>query len=159
MVDPFIKPTRENQREPTRENLIILEENSVMKSEKITFQDQKPTTIPARKKLKVIVITTFMRSGSTFLGELFNLHPDTFYQFEPLHPYYRSGCDKMLDKKYQSMLRQGWAFSGFWKKRLCNNFLKIESSNRAYTEGSKLAAKFTLQTLFVSQYIADSMQS
>ena len=107
MVDPFIKPTRENQREPTRENLIILEENSVMKSEKITFQDKKPTTIPARKKLKVIVITTFMRSGSTFLGELFNLHPDTFYQFEPLHPYYRSGCDKMLDQKYQSMLRQG----------------------------------------------------
>ena len=47
-----------------------------------------------------------MRSGSTFLGELFNLHPDTFYQFEPLHPYYRNGCAKMLEPKYQSMLRR-----------------------------------------------------
>ena len=36
-------------------------------------------------KRKLIVITTFMRSGSTFVGELFNLHSDVFYQFEPLH--------------------------------------------------------------------------
>ena len=26
-----------------------------------------------------------MRSGSTFLGEFFNVHRDCFYQFEPLH--------------------------------------------------------------------------
>ena len=84
----------------------MLEEDSAVQSEKVTFPDQKPTTIPARKKRKIIVITTFMRSGSTFLGELFNLHPDTFYQFEPLHPYYRNGCAKMLDPKYQSMLRR-----------------------------------------------------
>lgn len=57
-----------------------------------------------RTKRKVIVITTFMRSGSTFLGELFNLHPDTFYQFEPLHPFYRSGCHHELKEKYQSLL-------------------------------------------------------
>ena len=57
-----------------------------------------------RLKRKVIVITTFMRSGSTFLGELFNLHPETFYQFEPLHPFYHSGCDQQLDEKYQALL-------------------------------------------------------
>ncbi|ELT92356.1 hypothetical protein CAPTEDRAFT_191234 [Capitella teleta] len=28
-----------------------------------------------------------MRGGSTFLGELFNQHPDAFYWFEPLHNY------------------------------------------------------------------------
>ena len=55
-------------------------------------------------KRKAIVITTFMRSGSTFLGELFNLHPDTFYQFEPLHPFYRSGCQHRLNEKYESLV-------------------------------------------------------
>ena len=45
------------------------------------------TTIETKvSKQKLIVITTFMRSGSTFVGELFNLHSDVFYQFEPLHP-------------------------------------------------------------------------
>ena len=28
------------------------------------------------KKRKVVIILTFMRSGSTFLGEIFNNHPD-----------------------------------------------------------------------------------
>ena len=65
----------------------------------------KPRTQPAtRPKQKVIIITTFMRSGSTFLGELFNLHPNTFYQFEPLHPFYRYGCSKQLDQKYASLV-------------------------------------------------------
>merc|ERR1712227_615827 len=26
-----------------------------------------------------------MRSGSSFLGEFFNVHPEAFYMFEPLH--------------------------------------------------------------------------
>ena len=55
-------------------------------------------------KKKVIIVTTFMRSGSTFLGELFNLHPSTFYQFEPLHPFYRYGCSKQLNQKYASLV-------------------------------------------------------
>ena len=32
-----------------------------------------------------------MRSGSTFLGELFNNHDDAFYIFEPLHAFSTSG--------------------------------------------------------------------
>ena len=47
-------------------------------------------------KQKAIVITTFMRSGSTFLGELFNLHSEAFYQFEPLHD---DAADKIRDKR------------------------------------------------------------
>ena len=47
------------------------------------------------EKQKAIVITTFMRSGSTFLGELFNLHSGVFYQFEPLH---NDAADLSLDK-------------------------------------------------------------
>ena len=47
-------------------------------------------------KQKAIVIATFMRSGSTFLGELFNLHSQAFYQFEPLH---NDAADMILDKR------------------------------------------------------------
>lgn len=31
-----------------------------------------------------LIINTYMRSGSTFLGKLFSIRPDTFYVFEPL---------------------------------------------------------------------------
>ena len=44
--------------------------------------------------------------GSTFLGEIFNVHPDGFYQFEPLHPFYSNGCQQNLEKKYESLLRK-----------------------------------------------------
>ncbi|ELT92470.1 hypothetical protein CAPTEDRAFT_196777 [Capitella teleta] len=36
---------------------------------------------------KRVLMLTYMRGGSTFLGELFNQHPDAFYWFEPLHNY------------------------------------------------------------------------
>ena len=35
-----------------------------------------------------------MRSGSTFLGEMFNNHDDAFYVFEPLHPLSKLGLSK-----------------------------------------------------------------
>ena len=35
-----------------------------------------------------------MRSGSTFLGELFNNHEDAFYIFEPIHPLSRFGFSR-----------------------------------------------------------------
>ena len=47
---------------------------------------------PNRTTRKIVIIVTFMRSGSTFLGELFNVHDDVFYMFEPLHPWSSSGC-------------------------------------------------------------------
>ena len=48
-----------------------------------------------------------MRSGSTFVGEIFNNHPNAFYQFEPLHEFYQFGCDAKTDLKYESLLGQG----------------------------------------------------
>ena len=39
-------------------------------------------------------MVTFMRSGSTFLGEMFNNHDDAFYVFEPLHPLSKLGFSK-----------------------------------------------------------------
>ena len=32
-----------------------------------------------------VIVLTHMSSGSTFTGNLFNLHPDVFYLYEPLH--------------------------------------------------------------------------
>ena len=49
-----------------------------------------------------------MRSGSTFVGEIFNNHPNAFYQFEPLHEFYQFGCDAKTDLKYESLLGQGY---------------------------------------------------
>jgi len=34
-----------------------------------------------------VILLTYYRSGSSFLGELFNQHPNAFYHFEPLFPY------------------------------------------------------------------------
>ena len=38
-------------------------------------------------KVRNILIATSYRSGSSFLGELLNQYPGTFYYFEPLHYY------------------------------------------------------------------------
>ena len=53
-----------------------------------------------------------MRSGSTFVGEIFNNHPNAFYQFEPLHEFYQFGCDAKTDLKYESLLVQGSSDNG-----------------------------------------------
>ena len=33
-----------------------------------------------------VLLLTNYRSGSSFLGQLFNQHPNAFYTFEPLYP-------------------------------------------------------------------------
>jgi len=51
--------------------------NVINKTRKAESNANKP-------RLNVIVLT-HMSSGSTFLGNLFNLHPDVFYLYEPLN--------------------------------------------------------------------------
>ena len=41
-------------------------------------------SIPAKNAKHILVITSW-RSGSTFLGDILNHYPGTFYTFEPLH--------------------------------------------------------------------------
>ena len=38
----------------------------------------------AKPKVKLIILT-YLRSGSSFTGGLFDQHPDVFYVFEPLY--------------------------------------------------------------------------
>ena len=45
----------------------------------------KPSTAARDTKRWNVIILTHMSSGSTFTGNLFNLHPDVFYLYEPLH--------------------------------------------------------------------------
>ncbi|KAJ8020525.1 Carbohydrate sulfotransferase 6 [Holothuria leucospilota] len=40
---------------------------------------------PRGKKPEAVIIVTAKRSGSSFVGEFFNYHPDVFYSFEPLY--------------------------------------------------------------------------
>ena len=55
------------------------------------------------------MIVTYMRSGSTFTGDLFNQNPDVFYVFEPLHAIrlYTTGQSWVLGSEKLLM----------WKKR------------------------------------------
>lgn len=50
---------------------------------------QEPT-VGQLQSIKSIVILAYQRSGSTFLGSLFNLDPRAFYVFEPLDALYSS---------------------------------------------------------------------
>ncbi|KAF2361577.1 Sulfotransferase domain [Trinorchestia longiramus] len=44
-----------------------------------------PGGVVSKDKVKRILVLTTWRSGSTFLGDIFNAYPGTFYSFEPLH--------------------------------------------------------------------------
>ncbi|XP_063289369.1 carbohydrate sulfotransferase 6-like [Pelobates fuscus] len=46
----------------------------------------KPTTDSSAGKQVHILIISSWRSGSSFLGSIFNNHPEVFYTFEPGHP-------------------------------------------------------------------------
>ena len=45
----------------------------------------QPSTAVRDTKRWNVIILTHMSSGSTFTGNIFNLHPDVFYLYEPLH--------------------------------------------------------------------------
>ena len=69
--------------------------------------------IASNKPRLNVIILTHMSSGSTFLGNMFNLHPDVFYVYEPLHTLRRSVYGdsislvewNVLDKKVEDACR------------------------------------------------------
>ncbi|KAI8503131.1 Carbohydrate sulfotransferase 1 [Branchiostoma belcheri] len=49
------------------------------------FKQTSPKAAPLTgDKRTAVIIMTRMRSGSTFVGEIFNQHPEAFYVFEPI---------------------------------------------------------------------------
>ena len=73
-------------------------------------------SLAERKKRLNVIILTHMGSGSSFSGNIFNLHPDVFYLYEPLHDLRRvvyedewQPLDEVANKAYtvhfESLLR------------------------------------------------------
>ena len=48
---------------------------------------ERQTSSTASKISAYVLILAQPRTGSSFLGQLFNQHPDVFYLYEPLHPF------------------------------------------------------------------------
>lgn len=57
--------------------------SSTVAPSRITTKDVSSLQSQTSKKVAVIIVSA-KRSGSSFVGELFNQHPDVFYVFEPL---------------------------------------------------------------------------
>ena len=62
-------------------NSLELVPKDPIKTTTITVENIQEST----HKPKAVIISAFMRSGSSLVGEVFNSHPDVFYSFEPLH--------------------------------------------------------------------------
>lgn len=68
-------------------SLELIPEDS-MKTTEIKYNSTTTTVENGHEsthKPKAVIISAFMRSGSSLVGEVFNSHPDVFYSFEPLH--------------------------------------------------------------------------
>ena len=69
-----------------------------------------PTThVPLASDVTRVVLVTYYRGGSTFLGEIFNQNPDVFYWFEPLawNVYHRATKLLGLEQEDFYVMRNG----------------------------------------------------
>ncbi|XP_078485025.1 carbohydrate sulfotransferase 1-like [Ciona intestinalis] len=58
--------------------------------------------VSSYSRRKVVILFTTKRSGSTFLGEVFNQNPNAFYLFEPLFPFTRT-CDLLREERINTL--------------------------------------------------------
>jgi len=87
-VDQILQEKIEEELENLKERI------DKIKKENSNFTENNTDEATLKERRKVVLIVTFMRSGSTFLGEMFNNHDDAFYIFEPVHPLARFGLSK-----------------------------------------------------------------
>ena len=76
----------------------------------LKYKEAVPKLLPRSKQddlisypTKLIILLCRFRSGSTFLGEIFNQNPNVIYDFESLHPtplknYYIPSDDRETEK-------------------------------------------------------------
>ena len=70
----------------------------------------KHTSVLPRQKNGVVILT-YYRSGSSFLGQIFNQHPEVFYHFEPLFPYTQDcGSEDPAFKVKVEKVQRYWLF-------------------------------------------------
>lgn len=97
------------------------------------FPSAKLTTKAGDSKRWNVIILTHMSSGSTFTGNIFNLHPDVFYLYEPLHKLRRSvygnewrPFNKTINEAYRT------DFSNLFRDIFACGFQEETTLNRAF---------------------------
>lgn len=89
MITFVVQHPKEIQREPADHVAKAASQIIPTNSQPGFFPSIKPSTGDTNKRWNVIILT-HMSSGSTFTGNIFNLHPDVFFLYEPLHTLRRS---------------------------------------------------------------------
>ena len=105
-------------------------------------------------QVRNILIATSYRSGSTFLGELLNQYPGTFYYFEPLHYY----SQKMVKENFlESLFRCQFGDSnhGFLEhlRDPKNSFLLSYHNKRLWDSCKLLPQHERLEACFSEEYL------
>ncbi|KAL9957630.1 hypothetical protein ACROYT_G034551 [Oculina patagonica] len=92
-LSPALKPANNQPRffpspelsTETTEDSLPLSTLSPTAARSSQLSSAKLSTADRNTKRWNVIILTHMSSGSTFTGNIFNLHPDVFYLYEPLH--------------------------------------------------------------------------
>ncbi|XP_071103234.1 carbohydrate sulfotransferase 1-like [Haliotis cracherodii] len=74
-------------------------------------QKHSLTGVKGTKQSTMLIILTYMRSGSSFTGAIVQRHPDVFYVFEPLHDVERQ--NRLAGGKQDYLQRQLSTLEGF----------------------------------------------
>ena len=82
----------------------LLEIPSIEAKWKIAPQFRIGEAIPVENAANILIATSW-RSGSTFLGDLLNHYPGTFYSFEPVHYINRGEGENWLAKDGIQLIR------------------------------------------------------
>ena len=78
-----------------------------MQTYRITKVKTNTGRLSSNAKPKVLILTS-MKSGSSFLGQLFATNPDIFYLFEPLHSYGPAKSDQIINELKASAQSYGF---------------------------------------------------
>lgn len=99
-----IYTSQSNEKTRVRMPQIKTRNSYVTSSSKVKTKNTEP-------RLNVILLT-LMSSGSTVVGNMFNLHPDVFYIYEPLHALRRTvygGEWRVLNKSRSDAFRKDFS--------------------------------------------------
>ncbi|KAJ7374598.1 hypothetical protein OS493_004936 [Desmophyllum pertusum] len=103
------------------------------RNQRTLFPSIKRSADDEGKKRWNVIILTHMSSGSTFTGNIFNLHPDVFYLYEPLHNLRRAiyGDEwNLFDTKTNDAYRKD--FSNMFRDIFACEFQRETTLTRAF---------------------------
>ncbi|XP_067674625.1 carbohydrate sulfotransferase 4-like [Haliotis asinina] len=84
------------------------------------------TTKSCRPKARTkVILLTYMRSGSTFTGDILSAHPDVFYFFEPLH-FLVQEKHTVFDYLRKRKLHSGFSFKRYLIRKVLLGLLNCD---------------------------------